>query len=224
MNTKERLDEIKNKLSQLQILAPTGRGIFSADNHHYRLNPLSSEDLIARFEELHEITLPSDYREFLLQVGNGGAGPYFGLWELAIVDEAVLKAAEDNGIIAINDYRHPLHDKVISFPFSSDPKYHSPAWKQENLQALEESGYADFNEEALIIGTQGCSISNLLIVTGIHRGEIWSVWLEEFFGFSGESLFEGDSEGALSFLDWYEHWLDVGLSQVENNAQPIPDA
>ena len=38
-----------------------------------------------RFEEKHNLLLPEEYKFFLTQIGNGGAGPYYGLYSL---DEA----------------------------------------------------------------------------------------------------------------------------------------
>ncbi len=39
------------------------------------LNHVLTETEVASFEKEHEISLPSDYRNFLLTVGNGGDGP-----------------------------------------------------------------------------------------------------------------------------------------------------
>lgn len=222
MNLKTRLGEIKAKLSELQTVDPLGKALFGAEHHLYRVNQPASKDLINRFEILHQLILPDDYREFLLQVGNGGAGPWYGLWELAVVEDDVVRAMCEERISEY-DAEHPLFEKVIPVPFSSSPKYSAITWRSENLKWLEESGYADFTEKALEIGTQGCNGSTLIVVTGVCRGEIWSVWAEEFMGFSyvspkttegDDQPFEMDGEGALPFLDWYEHWLNVGLDNA----------
>ena len=52
---------------------------FGADSHQYELSEPASEEAIQRFEEQQGIRLPEEYRDFLLHVGNGGAGPYYGL-------------------------------------------------------------------------------------------------------------------------------------------------
>lgn len=50
---------------------------FGAYSHKYKLSPPASEETIQKFEEQEGIRLPEEYRDFLLFVGNGGAGPYY---------------------------------------------------------------------------------------------------------------------------------------------------
>ena len=58
------------------------------------------------FETLFEVTLPEDYRSFLLQMGNGEAGPSYGVQALA------LPTSTDEPL----ELEHPLRD---SFPLSN---------------------------------------------------------------------------------------------------------
>ena len=51
-------------------------GVFGENGHDNELNPVLSEEELTQFEAVHGIRLPQDYRQFLLRVGNGGAGPY----------------------------------------------------------------------------------------------------------------------------------------------------
>jgi hypothetical protein len=53
-----------------------------ASSHRYANNPPLSETQVREFEEQFEVRLPEDYREYLLSVGNGGAGPDFGVFRL----------------------------------------------------------------------------------------------------------------------------------------------
>ena len=55
---------------------------FGADSHKYQLKPPASEERIAAFETHFDISLPEGYRNFLLWMGNGGAGPFYGLYSL----------------------------------------------------------------------------------------------------------------------------------------------
>src|SRR4051794_12354995 len=55
------------------------RCVFGASSHQYRLNPPLPVAVIQAFEVRHRVRLPEDYRLFITEIGNGGAGPYCGL-------------------------------------------------------------------------------------------------------------------------------------------------
>ena len=55
---------------------------FGAEHHKYQWNPPASLKEIEAFERETGISLPNGYRNFLLQAGNGGAGPFYGLFSL----------------------------------------------------------------------------------------------------------------------------------------------
>ncbi|MHC5613600.1 MAG: SMI1/KNR4 family protein [Nostoc sp.] len=73
--------QLKKKLSQLALLDATFQ-IFGSELHEYQFKPCLSNKDIQVFESRHNITLPSEYRDFLLEVGNGGTGPGYGLSSL----------------------------------------------------------------------------------------------------------------------------------------------
>ncbi len=55
---------------------------FGAKSHKYQWNPPASLKEIEEFEQKAGISLPEDYRSFLLQAANGGAGPFYGLFPI----------------------------------------------------------------------------------------------------------------------------------------------
>src|SRR5918911_3219076 len=56
--------------------------VFGANSHKYKLRPCLDESKIVEFERHYSLSLPEDYRNFLMHVGNGGAGPYCGIHRL----------------------------------------------------------------------------------------------------------------------------------------------
>ena len=56
--------------------------LFGAIGRRYRLNPTLAESHVQAFERHHGIHLPDDYRCFITTAGNGGAGPYCGVFRL----------------------------------------------------------------------------------------------------------------------------------------------
>lgn len=90
------VDKIKI-IQKLRLLESLDRNykIFGASHHHYILNsPLTIGEL-ERFEEFFCVILPKDYRIFLSDIGNGGAGPYYGIMSLE-ASTNLLTGAESN--------------------------------------------------------------------------------------------------------------------------------
>jgi hypothetical protein len=55
---------------------------FGAEIHCFRLDPVLPEAEVAEFENRWRIQIPMEYRAFITQLGNGGAGPAYGLLAL----------------------------------------------------------------------------------------------------------------------------------------------
>ncbi|MDM1245971.1 SMI1/KNR4 family protein [Acinetobacter sp. R933-2] len=72
----EQLQRIQQKLAQLKI-QDSHLDLFGAKRHQYQLNPPVSLELIQQFEQRYGIHLPDEYVQFLMHIGNGGAGPFF---------------------------------------------------------------------------------------------------------------------------------------------------
>ncbi|MCC5615948.1 SMI1/KNR4 family protein [Nostoc sp. CHAB 5836] len=90
--------QLKKKLTQLALLDATFE-VFGSESHQYQFKRCLSNKDIQVFESRYNIRLPSEYRNFLLEIGNGGAGPGYGLSGLSgIEDEDVIpeKLCQEN--------------------------------------------------------------------------------------------------------------------------------
>lgn len=77
--------EIEEKLKQLKSLDKR-YSIFGSSHHRYILNsPLSVKE-ISFAEEEYEVSFPSDYKDFISRIGNGGAGKSYGMSMFGIRD------------------------------------------------------------------------------------------------------------------------------------------
>ena len=72
--------------TSLAKLRPFSDRVFGAGEHCFKLNAPPSEQEVQRFEALHRIQLPPDYRRFITIIGNGGAGPTYGFFPLGLMD------------------------------------------------------------------------------------------------------------------------------------------
>lgn len=186
-NNRSRVDRILQKLEQVRRRKLS---CFGSDSHGFRLNnPLSEIDLKA-FESRHNIRLPDDYRTFLAHAGNGGAGPYYGIFPLDKWDDYtdwVLDERPDN-FLALPC---PLHPQLKL---------------TEGWEDFLEGGTA--YQGTLSLGSQGCTYAMQLVVSGSAVGRVIYVDAE---GQQPYLVREPD------FLSWYERWLDELLQGYKTN-------
>lgn len=112
--------------------------------HGYQFNKPLKESEVVRFEKQHGIVLPKDYREFVTVVGDGGAGPHYGIKTLKEASEAT--------------------DLSVKFPWSEETELVS----DEDCDCWERS------PGVLIIAERGCAYTDFLVVNGEAYGEVWS--------------------------------------------------
>jgi len=141
-----RLDpqELKSFFVQMQHEDPDLR-VFGADGHRYQLNPPLPETDIQTFETRYGIRLPDDYRHFLSVIGNGGAGPYYGILPLK----------------ATTEFCDP------SRPFQFRGK------TRPRRQAVER-WISDHEPGVLAIAERGCVQHSYLVVHGPNYGTVWN--------------------------------------------------
>ena len=75
------LRRIQEELERLRALDGTFTQ-FGSRSHGYRLGPPLTEAELQSHERRLGVVLPAEYRQFLAEVGHGGAGPYYGLFAL----------------------------------------------------------------------------------------------------------------------------------------------
>ena len=160
---------------------------FGAYSHRYKLSPPASEEAIQKFEEQEGIRLPEEYRDFLLFVGNGGAGPYYGLYGVE-TGEKELHDAHGSCL-----YR--MQEEPVIYPKMSDEDWDRAADQEGRRKGEEVYPYVG----VLPIGSQGCTLMTGIMLAGPYRGQV--VYYDE--DFCGQPFFVREQ----GFLKWYERWL-----------------
>ena len=175
------LSRVNRILDKLQHVRSRGLSCFGSDSHGFRLkSPLSEADLRG-FETKHCIRLPDDYRTFLRHAGNGGAGPYYGLFSLEKWNDFA---------DWVLDHRP---DDFLTRPCPLFPDLEPrPDWADQFDEASAYQG-------TLSLGSRGCSYGMQLIVVGPYAGRVVYVDAD---GSPPYMVREPD------FLCWYERWLD----------------
>ena len=160
---------------------------FGAYSHQYKLAAPAGEEAIQEFEEQQGIRLPEEYRDFLMLVGNGGAGPYYGLYGLKALKEDL---SDSHGVRL---YR--VMEEPVIYPKMSEEEWGRMADPEGRRKGEEVHPYAGI----LPIGTQGCTLMTGLMLAGPYRGQV--VYYDE--DFCGPPFFAREK----GFLEWYERWL-----------------
>ena len=75
------IERIKGKLADLRKLDPACE-LFGSSGHQYRLAPPLTASELEECEQELGLRLPAEYRDFVMNVGHGGAGPFYGLFQL----------------------------------------------------------------------------------------------------------------------------------------------
>ena len=160
---------------------------FGAYSHQYKLAVPAGEEAIQKFEEQQGIRLPEEYRDFLMLVGNGGAGPYYGLYGLKALKEDL---SDSHGVRL---YR--VMEEPVIYPKMSEEEWDRMADPEGRRKGEEVHPYAGI----LPIGIQGCTLMTGLMLAGPYRGQV--VYYDE--DFCGPPFFAREK----GFLEWYERWL-----------------
>ncbi|CAH1056887.1 SMI1/KNR4 family protein [Paenibacillus pseudetheri] len=184
------LDRIKNKLEKA-LRKDTAFLVFGASSHKYRVDEKLTAKELADWQAKNQVTLPEPYTQFLTKVGNGGAGPYYGIYSIE-------KATSYTD-------RNALTTKCVLHPRMTKEEWNhltEPLINSEDISDLEYDAARDrVMGGMLCIGTQGCEYDMYLVLEGQHSGKI--VYTSDFYPDHPFSFIYEDN-----FLDWYERWLD----------------
>lgn len=121
---------------------------FGAKQHKYQWNPPASLKEIEKFEKETGISLPDGYRNFLLQAGNGGAGPFYGLFSLEQVKGWLSWQVEPG-----------------------ETPYLAPGTDPDSLKDLGDRDH-DWRRGCIPIESQGDTYFTYLLVAGPDRGRV----------------------------------------------------
>lgn len=201
---------IQEQLAQLAA-AERERWIAGADSHKYRLNPPAGTAVLARAESAIGAPLPAEYREFVTTVGDGGAGPYYGVLPLT------------TALDRLEDVFGSLLPLGRDCPLSTDVDFAEVAerpddWNEHVARLQSDPEYArryqdlteTYNSEPWLDGRlpivdYGCGDWFFLVVRGPRRGTVWADCSD-----NGNGLYCLE----VDFMSFYRRWLDDALARA----------
>jgi len=183
---------------------------FGFEAHGFRMNPVLAESEAAAFEQDHKIVIPSDYRRFVTELGNGGAGPFYGVFPLGFMDDNFnLRLWQEN------DSNVGTLSKPFSFRAEWNDRSDYPDAELQKRDAKEydrrierfEGRYwsSELMNGAFPICHEGCALRVWLVVTGEQAGKLWEDRRSEYAGLRPVRLADGSDA---TFSGWYKEWLD----------------
>ena len=203
LNETEVAEKIKLIAQKLNILKNVDKNftIFGASHHQYELGTTISESELIDFEKTHNITLPYDFRMFILAFGHGGCGPYYGLLSL---QKGVLELPQNTQQSAINKLSAPFRFNTL--------------WNSEDIEGdidFQQDEYDDVKwcDGMLRICHEGCGYFINIVISGEQRGHLWLDGRVSEAGIFPLSYYDTGKE--IRFLDWYIAWLDASIKELQ---------
>lgn len=199
------LDKIKVKIKKIQ----SGNYVISKRFEKLIFNPVMDKEAIQYFENVNNVTLPDDYKEFIQIIGNGGAGPGLGILPLnndeSIIDPRILSEEGRDKILL---YENFPYDKA----WNDESFYDALETNANNLDDLRGNYFSTKHISGSICF---CDLGGgelfLLVVTGKEAGNVWYDGRGNYGGLFPYSYKEKER---VSFLEWYDIWLTEILNEV----------
>ncbi|HUT95759.1 MAG TPA: SMI1/KNR4 family protein [Thermoguttaceae bacterium] len=192
------------------------RSVFGSAEHDYKLKPPVSTSVIEAFEKEHGVTLPEDYRCFITEIGNGGAGPYYGLFPFGQHDDSI--SWEEGDLIGDVSKEFP-HVEAWNLPESfweqePDMPPDTPIEEEDRLwgewDRVEQKHYwhPSIMNGAIPICHLGCALRQWLVINGEQKGFIWNDFRADH---RGVLPLQDASGRQMTFSDWYMSWLNESI-------------
>ncbi|MER5888086.1 SMI1/KNR4 family protein [Streptomyces sp. NPDC001941] len=221
--TDQQWDGVRRRVAALAADS-SGGTVFGSRGHGWVLEDPLSEDQLAELEAQIGVRLPEDYRGFLTGVGAGGAGPGYGLFPVRRVQGRWRWEGDGADLADLSTLARPFPDH------GPDPA-HLTALLAERPEEEDFDEIEDFDDAfqawdarwetllfapertagAIVISHVGCAQRQWLVITGTHRGTVWSDLRVDDVDLTP---LHDESGAPLTFTHWYLNWLHTAETAV----------
>lgn len=211
---------------------PGSAEVFGALGHGFRLEePLTAAEL-AELEAQIGVRLPEDYRQFLLTVGAGGAGPAYGVLPLRRTGAGWRWEGDGAELVDLSRLAEPFpvqgpdaaavqalldeHPEALLDERPEEEDFDGPDGL-EDLDALMEARDERWTElmwnpdrtvGAVVLCHLGCAQREWLVLSGPERGHIWADHRADEDGTDLVPRLDASGEPP-TFARWYLDWLEA---------------
>ncbi|PCG83126.1 SMI1/KNR4 family protein [Streptomyces sp. WZ.A104] len=201
---------------------PGGSKVFGASGHKWVVEEPLTQDELAELEAQTGVGLPEEYRAFLLYVGAGGAGPAYGLFPVRRVQDRWRWEGDGADLADLSRLAEPFpaqgpDPKLLDELLAQRPEeedFDNIEDFDDAIEAWDERWEAvmfapERTVGAIVISHLGCAQREWLIVSGRHRGTIWSDRRVD----DADLVPLLDDDGMpVKFARWYTDWLETAES------------
>lgn len=193
-DTQEKILLFQQKIENTKILLPINK----------KMNERISPNEISSFEQEYKISLPKEYKLFLLNIGNGGIGPDYGLLSLQdSIWDTKLKNSSKIKITSPFLYTDSWNENWIADLDWDNGERPDDAKLNEYMDVKHISG-------CLQIGHIGHGCTYLLVVNGQEYGNIW---IDDRADYGGLNPVLSKNGQRVNFAEWYIDWLNEELEK-----------
>lgn len=196
--------------------------MFGASGHKWVVEEPLTQDELAELEAQTGVGLPEEYRAFLLYVGAGGAGPAYGLFPVRRVQDRWRWEGDGADLADLSRLAEPFpaqgpDPKLLDELLAQRPEeedFDNIEDFDDAIEAWDERWEAvmfapERTVGAIVISHLGCAQREWLIVSGRHRGTIWSDRRVD----DADLVPLLDDDGMpVKFARWYTDWLETAES------------
>ncbi|MCP9958270.1 SMI1/KNR4 family protein [Streptomyces sudanensis] len=180
-------------------------------------DPLTEAE-VADLERYCGVRLPEEYRDFLLHVGAGGAGPAYGVFPVRRGEDGTWGWEGDGGDMTLprrlaepfRERMSPAERAALLGGWPEEEAYEDveaydaacDAWEERLLATLWSDEYT---VGAICLCHLGCAQRQWLVVSGPERGRMWD-----------DTRCDHDDLEPLgvTFARWYLDWLDEAYAKA----------
>ena len=187
----EKIDAIKGKIMRLKLLL-SEKSQYAKTIENFQYLPLEESDLGA-FEKKHQVTLPEDFRDYLLQIGNGGLGPDYGIYPIQSTQS--FKGINQSWV---------------------DPKAYNAMGEDDFGTPFGQTLIKASRKGILYIGDRGGGFSTFLVITGPNSGEVWydKTVTDEGFALAADDFLSW-------YEDWVDRSIEDAKKKMKERNQVI---
>jgi hypothetical protein len=166
--------------------------VFGSDKHMFKINPPATLNQIIEHELKYRFNFPAGYRRFILEVGDGGAGPFFGIKQ---------QFTAPGGTLRHEEAKHFHRESIYQIPCPEDEEWQNILLGPDYRQ-IEENDDTIYSQGNMVIFEVGLGIEGVLVLNGPMAG---AVCITDH-GVTPYSFWRPPQ-----FLDFYEAWQEAVL-------------